>query len=513
MILLETKGIERIATGKDEIMKMQMMKRLPDNMKWLGAVVASVVVLLAIGTVRAAEPPVIQVGVGMAVPYPTESGTKIAIADPAIVDITTLSESQVSIIGKKLGVTTLTVLRPDGSTTVVRVEVINDAAAFIIRQMVGMPDLVVRSVGDSLVLDGRVDNELQMQRAVQIAGAYKDKVINLIEVTSPRQVRIRTRVAEVSTTALKQLGIEYFGPNGQVQYGYGRVDFSEGPGGQSAAHGFLNSAVQSFTAGTIPIGVEATLHLLIQNNKARVLSEPTLVTLSGKEASFLSGGEMPIVQQLQNTFTVEFKQFGVLMKIKPTVDSERNINTHISTEVSDVNPNITIQGVPSFSTRRAETDVQVKDGQTIFIGGLLSHNVTDQLRKFPWLADIPVLGLLFRSKDFQASRSELLIFVTPEVIKDVDAEAAMAVQTQAMRDWNNEAGRDELKTPSCKAPCKPAYCKMSAQPACKASVQPAAPVATPPAPVAGPACNAQTTAPARAAPRFATPRRTSASSA
>jgi pilus assembly protein CpaC len=427
------------ATGKDEIMKMQTMKRLPGSMKWLGAVTASALLLLAAGAALAAWPTAIQVGVGMAMPYPAEKGSKIAIADPTIVDIAPLSDLQVSIIGKKLGVTTLTVLRPDGSTTVIRTEVVNDAAGFIIRQMVGQPELVVRSVGDALVLDGKVDNELQMQRAVQLAGAYKDKVINLIEVTAPRQVLIRTRVAEVTTGALKQLGIEYFGPNGAVQYGYGRVDFSEGGGGQSAAHAFLNSSVQSISAGTIPVGVEATLRLLMQNNKARILSEPTLLTLSGKEASFLSGGEMPIVQQLQNTFTVEFKQFGVLMKIKPTVDSARNINTHISTEVSDINPNVTVQGVPSFSTRRAETDVQVKDGQTIFIGGLFSHSIRDSLRKFPWLAEIPVLGLLFRSKDFQSNRSELLIFVTPEVVKDIDVAAATAARTTEMKDWRKTA--------------------------------------------------------------------------
>jgi pilus assembly protein CpaC len=462
------------------MMKMQAMKRLPGSVRWLGAIAASALVLLAVGLARAAEPTAIQVGVGMAIPYPAEGNSTIAIADPTVVDITKLSDAQVSIIGKKLGVTTLTVLRPDGSTTVVRVEVVNDAAATIIRQMIGQPGLVVRSVGDSLVLDGKVDDELQMQRAVQIAGAYKDKVINLIEVTSPRQVRIRTRVAEVNTTALKQLGIEYFGPNGEVQYGYGRTDMSEGPGGQSAGHGFLNpnSGVQTISAGTIPVGVEATLHLLMQNNKARVLSEPTLVTLSGKEASFLSGGEMPIVQQLQNSFTVEFKQFGVLMKIKPTVDSVRNINTHISTEVSDVNPNITIQGVPSFSTRRAETDVQVKDGQTIFIGGLLSHNVTDQLRKFPWLADIPVLGLIFRSKNFQANRSELLIFVTPEVVKDVDTEAATAARTTMMQDWNKDAGKDDMKTPPC---CK-STCKASSKVSCTVPAPQAAPADKPPTP-------------------------------
>jgi pilus assembly protein CpaC len=421
-------------------------------MKWLGMiVVACALVLLAAGTIRttrAAEPTIVQVGVGMSMPYPVESGSKIAIADPAIVDVTPMSESQVSIIGKKLGVTTLTVLRPDGSTTVLQVEVTNDAAAIIIRQMVGNPDLMIRTIGDTLVLDGKVDNELQMQRAVQIAGAYKERVINLIEVTAPRQVRIRTRIAEVNTDSLKQLGIEYFGANGEVQYGYGRVDFSEGRGGQSAAHGFINSGVQTLSAGAIPVGVEATLHLLMQKSKARILSEPTLVTLSGKEASFMSGGEMPIVQQLQNTFTVEFKQFGVLMKIKPTVDSSRNINTHISTEVSDVNPNLTVQGVPSFTTRRAETDVQVKDGQTIFIGGLFSHKIQESLRKFPWLADVPVLGLLFRSKEFQADRSELLIFVTPEVVKEIDAEAASAARMHAMQNWNKEAGRDELERPS-----------------------------------------------------------------
>jgi pilus assembly protein CpaC len=170
------------------------------------------------------------------------------------------------------------------------------------------------------------------------------------------------------------------------------------------------------------------------------------VTLSGKEASFLSGGEVPIVQQLAQSFTVEFKEFGVRMKIKPVVDSENNVATHILAEVSEV-ASAPSAGIPTFRTRRAETNVQMKDGQTLVIGGLLSnqHN-RDAIRKVPWLGDIPVLGLLFRSKDYQAGQSELLVFVTPEVIKDVDADTAKAGITPAMKKWHGQdADRELLK--------------------------------------------------------------------
>src|SRR5580704_2224307 len=174
--------------------------------------------LLAISDVRA-EQQTIQVSVGEAVSIPSENVSKIALADPSIADVVKLSDKELSIIGKKAGVTTLTIVKADGSATqMYRIEVGNDAAAVTIRQMIGNTNITVRAIGDALVLDGKVDDEVQAQRAVQIAGAYKAQVVNLLEVSRPRQIKIRCRIAEVNTEAIKNIGFQWFGPQGQVQY-------------------------------------------------------------------------------------------------------------------------------------------------------------------------------------------------------------------------------------------------------------------------------------------------------
>lgn len=406
----------------------------------------------AISTINAwaADAGTIQVNLGEAVTISADKVQAVAVADPSIADVATLSDKELSVIGKKVGVTTLTISHTEGGATEVRrVEVGYDTPAATIKEMIGAPDVRVRVIGDTLVLDGRVTSEIEAARAAQVAAAYKDKVLNLLEVTNPRQIRIRTRIVEVRTEAIKQLGVDYF-RDGVVRYGYGRVEFSEGSSDSFAGHFFLSPVVKDETVslGNTPVGLEATLHLLESKNFIRILSEPTLVTMSGKEASFLAGGEAPIVQQLQNTFTVEFKEFGVRMKIKPTADSANNIATHLTAEVSDVNPAVTVQGVPSFTTRRAETDVQLKDGQTLAIGGLFSsNNSRDALRKFPWLGNIPVLGALFRSKDYQKNQSELLFFVTVETVKDIDAETAAAPRTPLMKEFNKQSLDGELAPP------------------------------------------------------------------
>jgi pilus assembly protein CpaC len=177
------------------------------------------------------------------------------------------------------------------------------------------------------------------------------------------------------------------------------------------------------------------LDMLLTKSYARILSEPTLVTFSGKEASFLVGQEIPIVQQLPQSFTVEFKEVGVRMKIKPTADSENRINTIIHAEVSQV-IGTGANNIPIIGAKTVDTTLQANDGQTIVIGGLLENNVNrDVLRKLPWLADIPVIGLLFRDKQFDQVKREVLFFMTPEVIKDTDAAFAAAAQTPGMQHW------------------------------------------------------------------------------
>ncbi|HUI05636.1 MAG TPA: pilus assembly protein N-terminal domain-containing protein [Verrucomicrobiae bacterium] len=401
------------------------------------------VLVFGILLVPPAQADTIQVNVGEAVTIPGENVSKIAIADPAVADVVPLSDKELSVIGKKAGVTTLTIVKSDGSATQLhRIEVGNDAVASTIRQMIGQSGVNVRAVGDTLVLDGRVENELQAQRAAQIASAYKDKVLNLIEVEKPRQIRIRTRVAEVNSAALKNVGFQWLGSGGEVRYA---LDFA---GGGSIIHGL----VQPESAGgptvtqpnTVDIGADVILQLLITKNFARLLSEPTLVTLSGKEASFLVGEEVPIVQQLPQSFTVEFKEVGVRMNIKPTADSQNQINTVLHAEVSQVLGTGAF-GIPIIGSKKADTTLQVKDGQTVVIGGLLENNInTDTLRKVPWLADIPLFGYLFRNRQFQQSQREVLFFMTPEIVKNVDAATAGAAQTLLMKEWVRTKSKEKL---------------------------------------------------------------------
>ncbi len=406
------------------------------KMQWRG--MGIIVALLAVGLLTTpnarAEQQTVSVSVGEAVSLPSENVSKIALADPSIADVVNLSDKELSIIGKKAGVTTLTIVKADGSATqMYRIEVGNDAAAVTIRQMIGNTNITVRAIGDALVLDGKVNDEIEAQRAVQIAGAYKAQVVNLLEVMRPRQIKIRVRVAEINTEAIKNIGFQWFGPQGQVQYAMQYI------GGGSIVNGFIPTASEFGTAGGAinpnTVSMTLLLDMLITKSYARLLSEPTLVTFSGKEASFLVGEEIPIVEQLPQSFTVEFKEVGVRMKIKPTADSDNRINTTIHAEVSQV-IGTGANSIPIIGAKTADTTLQANDGQTIVIGGLLENNVNrDVLRKMPWLGEIPVLGALFRDKQFDQAKREVLFFMTPEVIKDVDADVAKSSHSAAMGNW------------------------------------------------------------------------------
>jgi pilus assembly protein CpaC len=387
----------------------------------------------------------IQVNVGESITLAVESVGKIAIADPTIADIVSLSEKEISVIGKKVGATTLTIVRTEGkSTQIFRVEVGNDSAVSVIRKVVGSKNINVRVIGDTIVLDGKVADELEYQRAAAIAMAYnKDKVVNLLEIERPRQIKIRTRIAEVSMDAVKHLGLKWFGAGGEIRYSAAYLSPGEIAGrsfGSSYISGLSQPQINGGSAVQAPSvsqsAVEVALQLLMTKGYAKLLSEPTLVTYNGKEASFLVGQQWPIVQQLPQSFTVEYKDIGVRMKIKPTADSEGQINTVIHAEVSKVVGAVSGFQIPIIGIKQSDTTLQVKDGQTIAIAGLLDNDINrDTLRKFPWLADIPIIGVLFRNKEHEAEQREVLFFVTPSVIKDVETDVAGAAKTPVMKQW------------------------------------------------------------------------------
>jgi len=413
------------------------------------------IVLWCFGTVFAAgEPGKIQVSISEAVTVAINNVAKVAVADPLIADVVLLSETEVSIIGKKVGATTLTVTHTGTLPTEnYRIEVSNASIATVIRSLIGEPAVTVKEVGDVIILDGQVQDEIQMNRVVQVAEGCKVKVINLLEIKNPRQISIRIRVAEVNSAAAKRVGFKWLGPAGEVQYamafggtGTEIIDVLHGFIQPKSAGGTATSTTPtSNTSGAATPTVDVILQLLVDNNYARLLAEPTLITRSGSEASFLVGEERPIVQVLPNSVTVDYKKVGVQIKIKPVADSQNRINTTIHAEVSQVTGLTPQYDIPIIGTKMADTTLQVKDGQTIVIGGLLENNLNrDYLRKVPWLADIPLFGYLFRHRERELQQREVLFFMTPSIVKDVDATTAGAARSPFMQQWNGQKANEKV---------------------------------------------------------------------
>jgi pilus assembly protein CpaC len=406
------------------------------------------------------------VNVGESVRIETVEATSVALADPSIADAVVTSKKEILVNGKKAGVTTLNVYEATGAQKVYRIVVSEgEYPSKTIKDAISLPDVRPRVVGNSVILEGTVANDREMERAMTIAGAYREKVVNLLEVMNPVQVRIRIQVADVRIAAVKNKGLEY--PD-SVAYAanFGMIDSTVFP----IPHGFASQSSGNLQSPNITSGggsstftvqspppLSAKLNMLERNGDLRILAEPTLVTLSGKEASFLAGGEFPVVIALQNSFSVEFKEFGIRMKIKPTVDSKENINTTINTELSAIDPTLSVSSstaggginIPGLTSRKASTTLQVKSGQTVMISGLLDHETTENLRKVPGIGNIPILGLLFTSKSKDQTDRELIFLATFDLVRNPTAEAQAAPTSDTMKKLLSEpkfkSGEEELK--------------------------------------------------------------------
>lgn len=289
--------------------------------------------------------------------------------------------------------------------------------------------------GESITLTGTVSSTSNLSQVVALAESYyPKKVNNLLEVGGVHQVMLEVRVAEMSRTLLKRLGFNFAyisdsGSNFGISMlnnltGIGSIAGTGSPGtiGVTSA---LN-AIFRFTGG----GATWTTFIdaLKEEGLLKVLAEPTLITMSGKPANFLAGGEFPIpVPQpsgVGTTITIEYKPFGVGLSFTPVVMSNKKISMQVAPEVSDLDFTNAIQisgfVVPALSTRRVSTTVELPDGQSFAIAGLLRDNVREVVSKFPLLGDIPILGALFRSTSFQKNQTELIIIVTPHLVKPLD---------------------------------------------------------------------------------------------
>jgi pilus assembly protein CpaC len=361
----------------------------------------------------------------------TEPIKRVSIADPEIVDFLLLSANEVYLKGKGAGVTNLTLWQNKKIVAVYDIEVTYDLSGLKQQLHAILPDedsLRVISTNESITLSGKITNAANLSQALALAEAYapKGKVNNLVEVGGVHQVMLEVRIAEMGRSLTKRLGINFLYQDGE-QFGVSLLGGLAGFAEESLTGGLTFSpavtALFRFDqgGGTWTGFIDA----LREDGLVKILAEPTLITLSGQSANFLAGGEYPIpVPQGLGAVAIEYKTFGVGLIFTPTVLSKDKIVIDVSPEVSelDFSTAVRVEGfvTPGISTRRASTKIELADGQSFAIAGLLREAVRADISKFPLLGDLPVIGPLFQSKSFQKSETELVIIVTPHLVKPME---------------------------------------------------------------------------------------------
>lgn len=367
---------------------------------------------------------------------------ELSVANPGIADIATLSDRTIYVLGKAPGRTTLTLLGSDGRLiTNVEVQVIPDIAEFKERLQQIMPNenIEVRTANDGIVLSGTVSSTTRLDRAIALAQRYApDRVSNLLSVGGTQQVMLKVRFAEMERSVAKNLNASLGITNGTVSDGIvagsgaiGRGTDIGGIGAPSAAfQGLSNrSGGISFGIGNNSVQVNVLLEALEGRGVVRTLAEPNLVALSGQQASFLAGSEYPVpVADGSGGITVEYKPVGANLSFTPRVLDDGVINLELNAEVTSVDATAQTGSsgglnVFTFSNRSTSTTVQLRDGQSFAIAGLLEDNFRSASSQVPWLGDIPVLGALFRSSSYSREQSELVIVITAHLVSPTTGEA------------------------------------------------------------------------------------------
>lgn len=381
----------------------------------------------------------LEVNKGMLLRLP-QPASAVFVSNPEFADIAVKSPTLVYVMGRRTGVTSLFAVDDRDRILVDATLQVNHNLSDIqrsIRQVLPDTEIEAHSVPGGLLLTGLVNTAREAEEARRIGNRFlaeDEELINQIGVVGPNQVNLRVRVAEVSRTVLKRLGFNFdiVGSFGNFALGLatGRP-FVTGIGtaaGLAESSGVLSGA---FSSGNFD--VNGLIDALEDEGLVTLLAEPNLTALSGETALFLAGGEFPIpVAQDENKITIEFKQFGVNLAFTPVISNGERITLTVVPEVSSLSSAgaVEINGfsIPALTTRRADTTVELGSGQSFAIAGLLQADVNQSVNETPGLADIPVLGALFRSTDFRRQETELVIIVTPYLVRPV-SNTAMSLPT------------------------------------------------------------------------------------
>ncbi len=367
---------------------------------------------------------------------------ELSVANPQIADIATLSDRTIYVLGKAPGRTTLTLLGPDGRLiTNVEVRVAPDIAEFKerLREILPGEKIEVRTANDGIVLSGQVSSTVKLDRALDLARRYAPEAVsNLMTVGGTHQVMLKVRFAEMRRSVSKDLsaslGFETasrrFGANGftnTLQDGNNPITLFPSTGSGTFTSSRERNGVFAFGFGSSSLRANIVIEALEEKGLVRTLAEPNLTALSGQEATFLAGGEYPIPIVNEDSVRISYKPFGVELKFVPTVLDDDVINLRLATAVSGLDPTVTVQNngfsVNAFSRRAATTTIELRDGESFAIAGLLEDDFRDLAGQVPWLGDIPVLGALFRSANFERRQSELVVIITAHLVSPVRGDS------------------------------------------------------------------------------------------
>ncbi len=398
--------------------------------------------LLAGGLASAAEslPPSLELGRGELQSVSVENLTRVAIGDPRVADVTVVSASELLIQAKDQGRTDLIVWDVRGRNTIA-ISVVDRAPEKVMEQLarileqLNLPDAQVKRESDKVYIVGEVPAKEDQDRIEQVAAMFSG-VVNLTTVPAvppppevlPSMVRLSVQVVEINRSDLERLGVKWSESLGVTQPA--ATDFT------------FREALERWGTGLSRASITATLNALVTQSRARLLAEPKLVTSSGKTAESFLGGEVPILKAQTSglasgtvTTNIEFKEFGVKLKMTPTVSADKlRITTKMESEVTalDTGNAIVVAGisVPGFKLRKTQTEVVTASGETIIIAGLMQSEDSKAVSQVPALGSVPVIGRLFRSPEFQTRQTELVISITPDLLEDPadTAEKTLALE-------------------------------------------------------------------------------------
>ena len=390
--------------------------------------------MFSFGSACAAEPVEVSLNESK---YMAASGiTRLAVGNPAIADVQLLSSGDFLLVGKKAGTTSLIVWSDGGRRTEYTVYVAgNDRGmASAIQDAIGYPKVHVQMMKDRVMLRGKVENQYEHDIALKIAGLYTggdgSGVIDLLEMEHPSQIRLEAQIIEINSDYTKNLGIQYWsqtpGSNSNSDSSTGNSNSGITVGTAGLFYGgedFSSNRKHGGWLGSHVANVNVTLQALINEGKARILSRPSITTMSGKAANILIGGRIPIpVSDGNGNVSIDWHEYGMKLNIEPVVDSEDKITSKVHAEVStlDYSHGVKIDSfsVPGIATREAESEVNVRSGMTMAIGGLINSEDAKIVSKIPLLGDLPIIGRFFRHTSNTRDKREVIILITPTLVAD-----------------------------------------------------------------------------------------------